>query len=310
MSAPRRVLPGQIYLITRRTILRRLLLRPDPQMNQILAYLLAVTAHRYGLRVHAFCAMSNHIHLVATDVRGEISSFLHAFHRMVAVCTKDLRGWNDVVWDKSPTSTVTLETEAAVIEKIAYVIANPVTAGLVEHAHEWPGVKVLVEDIGRGELRAPRPELALKREAWPSAAALPISLPPGIEPSGREAFLRKVASQVEYLEAQAHAQMQAHARPSLGAERVCAVPPESRATTAEPALDRKPTFAVGRGQEDAARRAAGAVRTFRTAYRAALDLWRAGMRDVVFPAGTWLMRVLHNAVVSAPTISADATIVV
>ena len=87
VSKPRQVLPMATYLITRRTILRHMLLRPDRVMNQILVYLLAVTAHRHGLRVHAFCAMSDHIHLVVTDERGMLPKFLQAFHRTAALCT-------------------------------------------------------------------------------------------------------------------------------------------------------------------------------------------------------------------------------
>jgi REP element-mobilizing transposase RayT len=83
-----------------------MLLRPDRVMNQILSYLLAVIANRCGLRVHAFCAMSTHLHIVVTDVSGTLPAFLHAFHRTVALCTKVHRTWNDVVWDKSPTSVV------------------------------------------------------------------------------------------------------------------------------------------------------------------------------------------------------------
>jgi putative transposase len=35
-----------------------------------------------------------------------------------------------------------LLTEQTVIEKIAYVMANPVQAGLVRRAREWPGITV------------------------------------------------------------------------------------------------------------------------------------------------------------------------
>src|SRR5512141_162500 len=91
MSQARQVLPMATYLITRRVILRHMLLRPDRVMTRILHYLLAVAARRHGLEVHAFCAMSTHIHLVVTDVRGTLPDFLHTFHRTVALCTKVLR---------------------------------------------------------------------------------------------------------------------------------------------------------------------------------------------------------------------------
>jgi REP element-mobilizing transposase RayT len=155
------------YHITRRTILRQMLLRPDRLMTRILLYLLAVTTRRHGLQVHAFCAMSDHIHLVVTDVHGNLPAFLHSFHRTVALCTKALRQWRDAIWDKSPTSVVRLETEAAIVEAIAYVLANPVAAGLVRRAHEWPGARTLADDIGQGTLSARRPEVYLSVDFAP-----------------------------------------------------------------------------------------------------------------------------------------------
>lgn len=300
MSQARQVLPMATYLITRRTILRHMLLRPDPVMTQILLYLLAVAARRHGLQVHAFCAMSTHIHLVVTDVRATLPGFLHAFHRTVSLCTKVLRQWNDVVWDKSPTSVVRLETPAAVVEKMAYVLANPVTAGLVRHAHEWPGAKVLVNEIGQGTLRARRPEVYLDPDnpSFPADATLPISLPPGIEPAEAASFRRQVAAEVARLEARARSEMQEQGRSFLGAERARTVSPTARATTVEPTIERHPRFAVGRGQGDAWHRAAAAVRAFRASYRAALERWCAGVRSAVFPAGTWLMRAFHHAAVA------------
>ena len=42
------------------------------------------------------------------------------------------------------------------------------------------------------------------------------------------------------------------------------------------------------------KRMLAAQREFRRAYYAALDPWCAGMREVVFPAGTWWLRVFHG----------------
>lgn len=307
MSQPRQLLPGSTYLITRRVILRHMLLRPDHVMNEILLYLLAVEACRAGVEVHAVCAMSDHIHLVVTDVRAALPEFLHAFHRTVAFCTKVHREWNDIVWDKEPTSVVRLETPAAVVEKIAYVLANPVTAGLVRRAHEWPGVTVQVSQIGRGTLRAKRPRVYLdpKNPAWPEEASLALALPPCVEPDGAEAFRRQVTDQLSRLEATAHADMAKQPRPFLGAKQARQVDPEARATSKEPVIDRNPTFAVGLGQEDAADRAVQALRSFRASYRAALEQWRQRARDVVFPVGTWWMRVFHRANVGDVTVAAS-----
>jgi putative transposase len=67
----------------------------------------------------------------------------------------------------------------------------------------------------------------------------------------------------------------------------------------EPSNKRNPTFAVGRRQAEALKISLRSVRAFRLAYREALDKWRTGVRDVVFPHGTWLMHQLHRARVDA-----------
>jgi REP element-mobilizing transposase RayT len=276
-----------------------MLLRPDGVMKEIIVYLLAMAAERIGLQVHAVCAMSTHIHLVVTDVEGKLPDFLGFFHRMVACCTMVHRQWDASVWDSSPTSVVRLVTKAAMVEKIAYVIANPVTAGLVRHAHEWPGATVLVDQIGSGKLSARRPKVYLnpKNPDWPAEATLSIVLPPGVEPGGEDGFRKQVAAEVTRLEERAHAEMEEQGRGVLGAEQAREVPVTARATTVEPRIGLNPTFAVGRGHGELGAQVAAAARAFRAAYRAALDRWCAGIRDVVFPVGTWLMRELHHAAV-------------
>jgi hypothetical protein len=84
-------------------------------------------------------------------------------------------------------------------------------------------------------------------------------------------------------------------RDFLGSEQARQVSHEARATSEEPAIDRNPRFAIGRGQDDALERAVEALRAFHTWYRTMLKRWRGGARDVIFPPGTWWMRVFHGA---------------
>jgi putative transposase len=187
-----------------------------------------------------------------------------------------------------------------VVEKIAYVLANPVAAGLVRHAREWPGAKVEVGEIGRGMLHAARPSVYLDPEnpQWIEEATLPLALPPAIEPDSAEGFRQKVATELERQEAQAHAEVERQGLRFLGAERASKVSPYERATSFEALRDRNPTFAVGHEQGGAWQSAAAAVRAFRASYRAALERWCAGVRSALFPAGTWWMRTFHGVSVN------------
>jgi hypothetical protein len=57
---------------------------------------------------------------------------------------------------------------------------------------------------------------------------------------------------------------------------------------------------IGAIRPDLRRTLLAAQRAFRQAYHDALDRWRDGLRSVVFPLGTWWMKVFHGAAVAAP----------
>ncbi len=301
MSQPRAIVPGATYLVTRRILRRHFLFRPDTAITQLLVYSLAVSARRYGVQVHALCAMSTHLHLVVTDVQGVLPRFLQFFHRIVALGTKVLRAWEGPVWDHEAASVVRLWTRTSIVEMVAYTLANPVAAGLVRRASEWPGAKVHVDDIGSGVLQATRPSVYFdpKNPGWPSEMTLPLTVPPSIGLKGEEGVFREeVSIELGRLQAQAQMEMQQQGRPFLGVERLLAVSPYDRATSLEALRARNPTFAVGHSQGGAWHKAVAVLRTFRASYRKALEQWCTGLRSVVFPAGTWWMRVFHGAPVS------------
>ena len=242
--------------------------------------------------------MSNHEHLVYTDTRGSSPSFLRDFHRTFALAAKVLRTWEGSFWDADKPSIVELRTDQAVVETIAYCMANPVTAGAVRRARQWPGLNVLPEQLGRLTFTATRPDFYFDPDnpQWPAVATLTLKPPPT---RMADAQLRTaVRAELDALEIQAQDQMRAKGWRFLGPERVLAASPYDRATSWGPLRSRNPTFAVGRGQREAFLEAVLVLRTFRSAYRAALAAWRAGIRSVLFPAGTWLMRSLHAAPVA------------
>ncbi|WP_437839139.1 transposase [Sorangium sp. So ce1153] len=300
MSQPRAIVPGATYLLTRRVLRRHFLLRPDSAITRLVIYTLAVSARRHGILVHALCVMSTHLHLVVTDTQGQLPRFLQQFHRLVALGTKVLRAWEGPMWSPGAASVVHLATRDALVEKIAYTLANPVTAGLVQHAHEWPGAKTRADDLGSGELHAKRPDAYFdpKNPQWPEEAALPITLPPSVPDIDADNFRRQITDKLEQYEQQARATAQMNRFDFLGAARACEVSPYERATSIEPLREFNPTFAVGRGHTEE-RKAAIAVRhAFRIAYRQSLQQWRDGARSAVFPAGTWWMHVFHGAAVN------------
>jgi len=281
-------------MVTRRTLRRTHLLRPDRELTALYTYCLAVFAPRYGILVHAAVLMSTHEHLVLTDTRGQLPRFLQELHRLVALGVKVLRKWEGAVWDHQKTSVVELLTPQAVIEKLAYVMANPVAAGLVARAGQWPGLRTTPEQLGRASHTAARPNYYFDEDNpfWPKTATLELTMPAlGM----RDLDVRQnVQQELDALELAARTEVQKNGRRFLGSERLTTLSPYDRAKSFEPLHGRNPTFAVGRGQRETFFEALVELRTFRRAYRLALDHWRTGARNVLFPVGTWLMHWLHR----------------
>jgi len=238
--------------------------------------------------------MSTHEHLIVTDTEGRLPQFLQEFHRLVALGVKALRNWQGAVWDQRKTSVVRLCTDNAVLEKIAYVIANPVMAGLVRRARDWPGVNTSPEDVGTARWKASRPPyfFSAANESWPEEVELELTVPPSVHIEGpelRSAIAREVHQLVSSAPVVPGSDTQSD---DLSALRNSS--PYARATSIEPAPTLNPAVAVGRAAGDALRQAIIALREFRLAYRIALDQWRLGVRETLFPAGTWLMQRLHG----------------
>jgi len=86
MSLPRRVVPNTTYLVTRRCMGRRFLLRPDAALNQLFLYCLALGAQKYGIAVHGVSVMSNHYHFANSIHPGKVRARAHPTSVRYAPC--------------------------------------------------------------------------------------------------------------------------------------------------------------------------------------------------------------------------------
>jgi REP element-mobilizing transposase RayT len=260
-------------------------------------YCLAFAAWKTGVVLHAACVMSNHHHLVVTDPRGLLPNFLRELHRLTAKAMNASQGQWENLWSAEPCNVVRLVTDEDVLDKIAYVAANPVGAGLVERPEQWPGFKAW----GSRTVYVARPK-AYFDEDGVCAPELRLEVRPpesrdGALLSGRE-WSARLALQIEERVAAARAELRAEGRRFLGKATVLGASFILRARSFEERRGIIPTFAA---KAWAVRdRLKKIERSFRARYRAALERWRGGAREVVFPFGTWGMRVMHSAAVGLP----------
>jgi REP element-mobilizing transposase RayT len=285
MTAPRQVLPGATYLITRRCLHREYLLRPCRQLNQIFAYVLAVAARRYGVEVHAFCVLSNHYHLVVTDPQARLPAFQQYLGAFVARAANASLGRFETFWAPHSFSAVTLGTPEDLIAKAAYTLANPVAAGLVKAGHLWPGLRSRPDSIG-GTIRLARPDFFDKDGLLPEAIDLELRIPAGFRST--EDFRDQLQSELSRQEQEARQQTSTF----LGVERVLAQSPFGRPKPGAPRRGLDPRIAA----RDKWKRIEllGRLKSFLMEYAEALGIWRERGVEPVFPAGTYLMRVAHG----------------
>jgi REP element-mobilizing transposase RayT len=289
MTAPRQVLRGATYLVTRRCAHRQYFLRPSKAANQVFLYLLAVAADRYGIQVHAYCVMSNHYHLVVTDPSASLPSCLQFLDGLVARAINSLLGRrDDFFWGPDSFSAVELVGPEAIIDKATYTLANPVAAGLVRSAHRWPGLWSPPESIGAEALQVERPKHFFDpKGSMPVSVSLRLTTPPGFPTA--EAFRERLRAVLAEKEAEAVKKIGTF----LGAARVLAQRTTNRPRNCEPLRQLNPRVA----SRDEGLRIAALARllSFLSDYRQALKAWREGARSVLFPPGTYLIRVAHGA---------------
>jgi len=285
MTAPRQVLRGASYLVTRRCAQRQFLLKPSKACREVFRFVLALAARRYGVELHAFCVLSNHYHLVLTDPEARLPAFLQLLDALVARALNAQLGRWEAFWAPGSFSAVALAGPEDVVDKAAYALANPVAAGLVRSGRQWPGLWSAPEDVGR-TLEARRPgHFFAKEGGLPELLELELTAPPGFRTA--EAFREQLVEALERREAEAVRQRAG--KGFLGVLRVLGQQATGRPKGVELRRNLSPRVA---GRDRWKRiEALGRLAAFLTAYRDALLVWRSGRRTVLFPEGTYLLRV-------------------
>ena len=179
MSLARPIVPGRVYLITRRCSERRFFLRPDHKTNQAFVYCLADAAQRFGIQVIGFLAMSNHYHAVVVDPHGRLPDFACHFHQMLAkVLNVRWSRWENL-WSTDPPTYTWLVEPSDIFDKLLYCLLNPIADHLVDSVGHWPGASSWSLPGGR-ELIVQRPKMYFRASGlMPRTVTLKLVVPPG-----------------------------------------------------------------------------------------------------------------------------------
>ncbi len=228
--------------------------------------------------------MSNHLHLLVKDTRGELAGWGSYFLGNFARAVNGIRGRRGVVFERRYAAEPVLD-DTALLDRLVYVVTNPVKAGLCEEARQWPGVvlwaageepeQLEVSWIDRGPYRRARHRAKKRGEAPPDPKEFRISGTLVIHPLAGH----RVGEAIEAREHELAAERERSARVAMTRREVLA-----QDWHAAPQRAKRSPRPVCHTSERSLRQAfVEGFREFVAAFRQASAQWREGCRDVVFP---------------------------
>ena len=134
---PRLTVPGYPHHIIQRGNNRQLIVRDDADRQRLLD-LLAEHSLRCRVALHAYVLMDNHFHLLATpDTADGVPQMMQAVGRSYVRYFNNRHGRSGTLWEGRYRSTL-IETDRYLLACMAYIDLNPVRAGLVAQAADYP----------------------------------------------------------------------------------------------------------------------------------------------------------------------------
>jgi REP element-mobilizing transposase RayT len=128
--------PGALYHVTARGNERKAIFL-DGLDRRCFLELLAHVVERYTWRLHAYCLMGNHYHLLLETLRPELVRGMRRLNSVYAQRFNRRRKRSGHLFGERY-HAVLIEKEAHLLEVARYVVLNPVRADLCELPQEYP----------------------------------------------------------------------------------------------------------------------------------------------------------------------------
>ena len=281
MPRPLRFVPeGSLIEITTRTIHGRRLLKPSPELTDIILGIIGKAQDFTGMVIHAFVFLSTHAHfLLSPEDAGQLAKFMQFVNANVAKEAGRLHRWREKFWSRRYRSIVVAD-ETSALGRLRYIMAHGAKEGLIASPALWPGPHCLAALTNGASLRGTWFDRTAESHArqrgetvCPSqfAKTFGIELTPlprlqHLSPDQRQAEYRRI---VDAIKTAAEVENKEKKRTPMTVEEIIAQDPHGGPAE----LDRSPAPFV-----HAADRAN--ARHFRQAYRDFADAFRAGRQHL------------------------------
>jgi putative transposase len=311
VTPPRQIYPGQLCFVTVRAVNRCYRFVPTRRTLEIIWYCFARTLDKYRgcIEAHEFLWMSNHYHLVLTDRGGRLPRFMEELNSLLARALNALHGIQGTTIEKGY-NLVVVASEAKLAEHCIYTLANPCSANLVERCHQWQGVSSRRLEYGAA-ITIVRPKHGLwggscrhtersasqasKRASYggrsklPEEVSLVLTRPPIMLELSDAELRNHIREQLHQCERALIANRRARKWRVMGWAAATKVSCRAAPAHTEERFGTVPSYSA---DTKAARISAWERRRdFLERYYAAWRRFVAGEWAVIFPAGTWMMKV-------------------
>jgi len=133
---PRFTLPGVPQHVIQRGNNREPCFFVEEDYNRYLTDL-SETAVRHACAIHAYCLMTNHVHLLMTPMREHsISQTMQALGRRYVYYVNKTYRRTGTLWEGRYKASL-IDSEAYLLSCMRYIELNPVRANMVEHPGEY-----------------------------------------------------------------------------------------------------------------------------------------------------------------------------
>ena len=134
---PRLTLPGYPHHLIQRGNNRQAIFVSKTDYQTLLD-LLVENADKFDVAIHAYVLMSNHFHLLVTPQTADgVPQMMQAVGRRYVRCFNNAQKRSGALWEGRYKSTL-IQSERYLLACMAYIDLNPVRAGLVAQAGDYP----------------------------------------------------------------------------------------------------------------------------------------------------------------------------
>jgi hypothetical protein len=155
MPRPLRFIPEcSIVELTTRTLQGRLLLRPSPELVELILGIIGKAQHDYNMVLHDFVVVSNRAHFLARPSSAQqLARFMQFVNANIAKVVARLHKWPERVWSRRYRAIPVVDDKAA-HARMRYLLSHGAKEGLVAAAGSWPGPNFIAalthDDLLRG----------------------------------------------------------------------------------------------------------------------------------------------------------------